>query len=285
MTSSAPGATLSGDTETFTWQDTTSTATEYWLNIGSSVGASDYYNSGNLNSATSDTVTGLPIDGSTTVFVRLWYRAGNSGPWQYIDEAYTAGSAGAPGITSHTPLGTFTNISGTETIEWIDNGANATEFWIYAGSGPGGREYADSGSIGNSLSATLSGLPTNGLDVYIRLWYRTSSGSWSYVDEQYIAVTALPTVTTSDGTGILTTPNDTFIWTDPTGTVTTWWLHIGTSQSGREIEDSGNLGSATSYTTQSSNLPAGGVPVYVRLWYRQATGSWQYVDQEFTSAP
>jgi hypothetical protein len=55
--------------------------------VGATPGQSQYFDSGNLGSATSTTVTGLPTDGRT-VFARLFFRAGSSGNWQSVDAAY-----------------------------------------------------------------------------------------------------------------------------------------------------------------------------------------------------
>ena len=44
----------------------------------------------------------------------------------------------------------------------------------------------DSGALGTSTSTTVSGLPTDGSIVYVRLWYYTG-GSWEKEDFQYIA--------------------------------------------------------------------------------------------------
>ena len=64
------GSTLTGASQAFSW---TGDFLEYWMYVGTSVGAKDIYNSGSLGTATSTTVTGLPTDGST-VYVRLWDR-------------------------------------------------------------------------------------------------------------------------------------------------------------------------------------------------------------------
>ncbi|MFK5948877.1 MAG: hypothetical protein QM500_08945 [Methylococcales bacterium] len=44
------------------------TVTEWMLNIGSSEGANDIYDSGSLATATTDTVSGLPTDGSMVIY-------------------------------------------------------------------------------------------------------------------------------------------------------------------------------------------------------------------------
>jgi len=105
ITSPAPGSTLSDATQTFCWTDNDEPVTILRLFIGSRKGARDIYSSGDLGTTTCNTVSGLPTDGST-VYVRLYYQ--EDGPWQYIDETYTAsGGSGTPEITSPAPGSTL----------------------------------------------------------------------------------------------------------------------------------------------------------------------------------
>jgi hypothetical protein len=56
---------------------------------------------------------------------------------------------------------------------------------LYVGTSVGGNEIYDSGSLGSSVSATVSRLPTDGSTVWVRLWY--VSDGWQSVDFQYTA--------------------------------------------------------------------------------------------------
>ncbi len=185
ITSPAPGSTLSGSTETFSWIDNGTAVSEWWLWVGTSQGGQNILNSGSLGSSTSTTVSGLPTNGST-VYVRLWYKTGGS--WQYEDFQYTAytngGGGGTPEITSPVPGSTLSG--STETFNWTDNGTAVSEWWLWVGTSQGGQNILNSGSLGSSTSKTVSGLPTNGSQVYVRLWYKTG-GSWQYEDFQYTA--------------------------------------------------------------------------------------------------
>lgn len=287
IVSPSSGSTLAGAVENIIWQGNDAGVTDYWLYAGSAAGLNDYFNSSNLGTATQGTLTGLPIDGTSTVYVRLWYRAGSSNPWQFVDETFIAGtaSAGIPKITSPTALSQFTNSSGIEALTWSANGSGANQYWVYAGTSQGSLNIFDSNNLGNVLTTSISGLPTNGSRVWIRLWYRSGSGdAWSFIDESYTAAGSAPSIDSSSGTGVLTAPNDTFNWNDPNDSVTSWWLYVGSAPGGNDYEDSGNLNSVTTYTTVSAHLPTGGVPVYVRLWFQQGSGtSWQFIDEMFTS--
>ncbi len=287
LTQPAPESRLSGVTQLFAWQDSGTSARDYWLSVGSSVGGSQYFNSGNLADTTSIVAGGLPADGSSTVYVRLWYRTG-SNAWLFIDETYQAGTGAAaePAITNIPPQSQFSDPQGTETITWEANGSGAIEYWIYGGNTQGGKQYFDSGNLGDSQSINISGLPFDGSSVWVRLWYRSvARGTWNYIDHEYTAANLIPQISVSGGGEVLASPDDTFSWSGPEDLNPEWWLYIGSSPGASDIEDSRSLGNAVAYQTTNSALPTGGVPVFVRLWYRQGTESWRFVDQVFESAP
>ncbi len=73
ITNPAPNATLSSSTETFQWND--QGAPSYYLHIGSSAGATDYFNSGLITNATVD-ATGVPT--GTLFHARLWTKTDDS---------------------------------------------------------------------------------------------------------------------------------------------------------------------------------------------------------------
>jgi len=90
MSTPAPGSTLPGSTVVFTWTPGAG-PTQYELWLGTSLGASNLYNSGQINNsgqpAYTATATGLPANGAT-VYARLYSRI--NGNWQSIDYTYTA---------------------------------------------------------------------------------------------------------------------------------------------------------------------------------------------------
>ena len=71
----------------FTWTDGGAAVAEWWVSVGSSVGANDLLDSGSLGSGLSLRVDGLPTD-SDAIVVRLWYLM--DGTWQCSDFHYTA---------------------------------------------------------------------------------------------------------------------------------------------------------------------------------------------------
>ena len=83
-------------------------------------------------------------------------------------------------MTSPTPGSTLS--SSTQTFSW-SKGSAVSAYWLEAGTTPAGTQIY-SGSPVTNCSATVSGLPTNGSTVYIRLWSLKRSG-WQYNDYTY----------------------------------------------------------------------------------------------------
>ena len=83
ITTPVPGSTFTGSTVAFHWTAGPGSSS-YWLDVGSSPGGNEYYQSGNLGNALTVTVNGLPIDGSA-VYVTLYSLVGG----QWFSNSYT----------------------------------------------------------------------------------------------------------------------------------------------------------------------------------------------------
>ena len=70
MTTPTNGATLTSNSETFTWNANGNAVTEWWFRLGSTVGGKNIYESGNIGATNSVLVNSLPTDGST-IYGRL----------------------------------------------------------------------------------------------------------------------------------------------------------------------------------------------------------------------
>jgi len=173
------GTTLSSSTETFTWASNGDTVDEYWLYVGEGVNQYQYYNSG-LLTGTSVEVPSLPTNGES-LFVRLWFREAD-GRWQSTDSTYTAAQMDLPSMTNPTTNGSA--ISSNQSFNWSANETNVDEWWLYAGSSPGGFEYYNSRSLGGATSDAVSGLPS-GANVYVTLWFRAEGGKWYSLPYNY----------------------------------------------------------------------------------------------------
>jgi hypothetical protein len=142
MISPVPGSTLPSSTVTFKWSAGTG-VTDYDLYVGTTEGGSDIFNAGILPPGTlSQTVTGIPTNGST-IYVTLWSYISNS--WQDVLYTYTASkptvtytvtpSAGADGVIAPSAAQkvssggsvtfTATPDPGYEVSQWLLNGALA----------------------------------------------------------------------------------------------------------------------------------------------------------------
>jgi hypothetical protein len=179
ITSPAPSTTLTGSSVTFIWT-AGSGATAYWLDVGSTPGGSQYYQSGDLGNVLIKAVNGLPTNGST-VYVTLWSLV--DGQWlnnQYTYTAYNAGSAlgimqtPTPGSTLHGYVQMFT---------W-SAGNGATAYWMDVGSTQYGNDLYQSGNLGNMLTTTVYSLPADGRQIYVTLWSLVG-GQWYYNEYNY----------------------------------------------------------------------------------------------------
>jgi hypothetical protein len=283
MTNPAPGSTLTGSAQTFQWAPNGLAATQWQLYVGTTKGARDIADSGNLGPALARTITGLPTNGSM-FWVRLWYFAGF---WGYSDFQFTAYTTPPPppppAIT--TPAASSTLVGASQLFQWTANGAAVTEWWLYVGASIGASTYFDSGSLGAATTqVNVTGLPTNGSTVHARLWYRVA-GLWSSRDFQYTAATGPgpgnPAITSPVPSSTLSGANVVFQWTANGAAVTEWWLYLGTSSGAKNLHDSGSLGAATQ--TLVTGLPTDGSQVFARLWYRLA-GIWQFFDAQYTAS-
>lgn len=82
------GSTLTGTSVTFQW-NASNTATAYWIDVGNTQGGNNYYQSGSLPTTTlTQTVNGLPTDGSN-IYVTLWTQI--NGQWANNQYTYTSG--------------------------------------------------------------------------------------------------------------------------------------------------------------------------------------------------
>ncbi|MCF6189467.1 MAG: hypothetical protein L3J51_03225 [Cocleimonas sp.] len=183
MTSPTAGSTLTQSTQTFTWgANGTAGINEWYVYLGTTgVGSVDIF-AGSQGLNTSTTISGLPTDGSTLYF-RLWYRTTF---WNRIDVTYTACNSCAssvPNITMTDPVDGSTFLESYKTFHWQATNISVLEWYLYVGTSVGNNSIYAS-SQGTATQVTVSGLPTNGSTVYVRLWYRTTNG-WSFQDLTY----------------------------------------------------------------------------------------------------
>jgi hypothetical protein len=162
-------------------------------------------------------------------------------------------------LTSPVPSSLFPGPSVTFT--WTTP-PGATYYELYIGSTGIGSSNLYSSGKQTVTSLAVTGLPTNGETVNVRL-LTNFSGTWQYADYTYTAVTR----------GVLTTPvpgssfgglNVTFSWTAATGTeVSGYRLYLGSTGVGSNNLYSSALLSGTSFSALA--LPTNGETIYARL--------------------
>ncbi|HBZ72485.1 MAG TPA: hypothetical protein DEP35_23205, partial [Deltaproteobacteria bacterium] len=183
---------LSGTSQTFSWTASGTAIAAWWLYVGSNAGGNDLFDSGRLDpSVLSILVSGLPSDGRL-LHVRLFFL--QSGAWHFVDCAVQAANLPPPTLSS--PSCGSTLGGGAVVFTWTDNGAGVTDWWLYLGTSQGANNLLDSGRLGTT-SASVSGLPTDGETIYVRLWYRTPGRAWHFSDCTITAANLPPPALTS----------------------------------------------------------------------------------------
>ena len=266
-----PGTTVIGTSTAFTWS-AGSSATAYWLDVGSVAGGFDLF-SQSAALATSLTAAGLPNNGST-MYVRLWTAFGSA--WQFNDYTYTSGAAASKAVMLTPPPGS--GLGGSSVTFTWSAGNGAMSYWLDIGTAAGGFDlYSQSAALATNLTA--ASLPTDGSTVYVRLW--TAFGSaWQFNDYTYKASggpTKAVMISPAPGS-VLSGASVTFTWSAGNG-ATGYWLDVGSSAGGFDLY-SQSAGLATSLTAIS--LPTNGSTVYVRLWTALG-GTWQFNDYTYTA--
>ena len=278
LTTPLPGSTLTGSTVTFAWSAGTG-ATAYWMDVGSTSGGHDYYSSGNLGNVLTTTVNGLPTNAST-VYVTLYSLVG--GNWLSKLFTYTAYSLASAAGAMLTPVPGSTLTAASVTFDW-SAGSGASAYWLDVGSTSGGHDYYSSGNLGNVQTASVSGLPTDGSQVYATL-YSLIGNAWSATTYAYTAFNS------TNGLALLQTPSPgatlsgssaTFTWSSD-ASATAYWLDIGTAPNGNTVYSSGNLGNVLTTTVYS--LPANGTTIYTTL-YSFVGGQWLSTASTYKSGP
>jgi len=185
LTSPAPGSTLAGSTQTFTW-DAGLGAASYRLDVGSTQGATNIL-AGTATTATSLNVAGLPTDGST-IWVRLSSSINES--WQFADYSFvtaTISSGGSGPLAVKTTV--FADGTGTVTAGPFSTAAGDLVMAFATAAGPA--------TGGQTLTITGGGLTwtrvarANTMPGLADIWRASSPTALSTV-----SVTSTPSVST-----------------------------------------------------------------------------------------
>jgi sugar lactone lactonase YvrE len=268
LTSPTPGSTLTASPVTFTWTTGTG-ATEYAVSVGdTSKGSYNLYRSPTLRNQTSISVS-LPINGET-LYVSLCSFINSTWQCNYYNYS-TSGTPVLATLTSPAPGSTLTSSSAT--FQWSPGSGVSGYILALSATNPGSHDLY-SGTSTTATSATVTGLPTNGLPIYARL-YSHINGSWAYYND-YVLNPEVPATLASPTSGTtLAATGQVFSWAPVTG-ATGYTLYLGTSAGGGNLLDA----HTTATTVTAGKLPAG--TIYARLW-TNFNGVWKYNDYSFTA--
>jgi Pro-kumamolisin, activation domain/Bacterial Ig-like domain (group 3) len=271
LSSPVQAATLTGSSETFTW-NAPAGATAYQLWIGSTgVNSNNLYSSGVISS-TSATPATLPLNGST-VYGRLYTEI--NGIWLHQDYTFTAA---APAVITAPTL--HATLPGPYTTFTWSAPAGAAGYQLWLGTTGVNSQNLFSSGIMHVNSTLRTNMPTNGETVYARL-YTDYNGTWVHADYTFTsAKQSAPVAPAASGT--LSGPTETFSWTAATGSsANAYQFWLGSTGVG-----SNNLvSSGVIYTTSTTrnNLPTNGETLYARL-YTDYDGVWVHEDYTLTAA-
>jgi len=197
-------------------------------------------------------------------------------------------AAGLPERSASTPAAVVTPAPGSSltsssvTFTW-NEGVGAARYWLFAGNWLGG-DTLYSADQGTSRSATVTGLPTDGRKLYVRLW-SLIDGAWVGKDFEYRAYSPSGTgpvkaaITSPVPGSTLSGTTVTFNWS-PGVAVTRYWLFAGLWEGGNTIY-SADQGSNLSASV--TGLPGSGQTVYIRLW-SYIDGAWQSADASYIAS-
>jgi hypothetical protein len=161
----------------------------------------------------------------------------------------------------------------TQTFTW--NNTGASQYKVSAGSTIGGQDYGYSGII-TGTSTSLSGIPSNGSTVYVRLWTLVN-GNWVYNDYTYASESAAGMIIPQNGMALAST-TQTFSWTN---SAPEYQILVGSTVGGQNY---GTSGIVTGITATLTNLPFNVAnTIYVRL-LSLVGNNWVSRDYTYTAA-
>jgi hypothetical protein len=282
VTSPVPGSTLPTGDVTFSWMNNGTTVDDWQLLAGTSVGDNSLYDSGVLSAGTmSAVVSGLPEDGST---IHVTLRWNESSVPNEVNYTYTAATVGGDGPMIVSPADGSVLSGDTETFSWTANGEPVGRWRLEIGTTPGSSDLYLQGFTSDITSTAVSGLPTDGSTVYVRLEWRIS-GVVSGADYVYTAAgggAGTPAITSPVPGTILPTGDVNFAWSANGATVDGWQLLIGTSIGDNSLLDTGTLAAGTT-SVLVSGLPEDGSLIHVTLIWT-AGGVSNEINYTYTAA-
>ncbi len=251
-------------TQPFTW--TTVTAQAYYLYIGSTLGANDLVNTGEMQQTSYLVRTTLPTN--QTLYARLWTKVG--GTWRFVDASFSS-----PSIARFTyPAAITTAVNPTLPLTWTTIPA-AQAYYLYIGSTTGAKDLVNTGEIQQTSYLLRSTVPVN-QSLYARLWTKVG-GVWRFTDRIFSVMSLMARFTNPVTGGTTIDRTKPLTWTT-VASAQAYYLYVGSTLGARDLVNTGEI-YQTSYLL-GNTLPAGQT-LYARLWTKVGE-IWRYVDTTFT---
>jgi len=254
-------------TQPFTWTDADGEA--YYLYVGSSRGANDIVNSGEIQTTSYRAPPG--VLGNAYLYARLWTKHG--GTWSYVDSTFYTSSLAR--LLSPINGGTVTNPF--EPFTW-NSIASVQAYYLYVGTAPGAKDLVNSGETQQTTYVPRVVLPAN-QTLYARLWTKLRD-VWQFSDTTFKVVPLVAVLTFPANGATNADMRQPVQWTAVTG-AQAYTLWFGSTPGGADLVNSGEL-QLTSYASRVL-LPANQT-LYARLWTKTG-GIWRFTDSTFSAMP
>ncbi|MBZ0165380.1 MAG: zinc-dependent metalloprotease, partial [Candidatus Omnitrophica bacterium] len=158
-----------------------------------------------------------------------------------------------------------------QVFTWTTTGI-VTDHQVWIGTTPATNNVFNSGILGVSTNVQASGIPQDGNNIYVRLWYQID-GVWGFIDyvyDTFLEVPEAPVINSpAQGSTINNVPV-TFSWTPGVG-ATQYWLTVG-SAAGRADLYNDSAATATLSTSRTVTWPLTGNPVWAEVWMNSSSG-------------
>lgn len=255
-------------------------AQAYYLYVGSTRGARDLLNSGEIQ-ATSYPAPGLPA--GPVLWARLWTKAGNV--WRYADTSFTVNpaAAGMAAASFTYPGDGASDVDPYRPLRWTTI-PNAEVYYLYVGTAPGLYDVIDSKEIRQASYSAMS-LPAN-RTLYARL-YTKSWGVWRYTEIAFTVAKGLATLITPIDGATRVDPTRAFEWTS-VPFKQSYYLYVGSAPGANDLIDSEET-QVTSWSPLDGGKSIGlgqiwtSRTLFARLWTK-VDGRWRHIDTSFATA-
>jgi hypothetical protein len=248
---------------TFQWS-AVNAASAYYLYVGTTPGARDVVNTGELQELSYRPAAALPA--ARTLYARMHART--NGAWRFTETTFTTAAEAL--ITS--PADGAVDVDTRQPLTWTTV-AGAQAYFLYVGTAPGSKDLISSGET-QATSRSIASLPP-ATTVFARL-YTKYENKWRFTEISFTTRAAAQFISPKDGARDVTA-EQLATWTS-LPSAAAYYLIAGSSPGGRDYIDTGEL-QATSYPL--SALPRGAT-VYLRLSTRVGQ-TWKFVEATITT--